>query len=103
MAVATGSIVHGRKVSSSNIESESSTTASTTGCPRSNALSTRISSVLATSYADLEIRDALALLDDRKTVNTAETRRRIRLDIQKDVIESNGAILQEFSHVVEVC
>lgn len=69
---------------------------------RSNALTTKVNSVLSASYADLEIKDALNLLDERGIRNTAETRRRLRLDIQKDVIESNGLVIQEFGHVAEV-
>lgn len=68
-----------------------------------NALSSKVSSVLSASYADLEIRDALGLLDLRGVENSAETRRQLRLDIQKEVIESNGDIIKEFSHVAEVC
>lgn len=70
---------------------------------RPNTLSSKVTSVLAASYADLEIRDALRLLDGRGLVNTAETRRQLRLDVQKDVIESNGVIIREFGHVAEVC
>jgi hypothetical protein len=69
---------------------------------RSNALSSKVTSVLSASYADLEIKDALNLLDGRGVENNAETRRRLRLDIQKDVIESNGAVIKEFGHVAEV-
>jgi hypothetical protein len=61
-----------------------------------------VNSVLSASYADSEIKDALALLDERGVENTAETRRQLRLDIQKDVIESNGAVIREFGHVAEV-
>lgn len=68
----------------------------------STALSSKVSTVLSASYADLEIRDALDLLDLRGVENSAETRRQIRLDIQKDVIESNGDIIKEFGHVAEV-
>jgi hypothetical protein len=66
------------------------------------ALSSKVSGVLSASYADLEIRDALSLLDLRGIENSAETRRQLRLDIQKDVIESNGDIIKEFGHVAEV-
>ena len=69
---------------------------------RSTALSNKLSSVLSASYADSEIRDALRSLDERETKNTAETRRRLRLDIQKEVIQRNGAVIQEFGHVAEV-
>lgn len=69
---------------------------------RSNALSNKLSSVLSASYADSEIRDALRTLDENQIRNTAETRRGIRLDIQKEVIERNGDIVKEFGHVAEV-
>jgi hypothetical protein len=42
------------------------------------------------------------LHDERSVVNSAETRRQLRLNVQKDVIESNGAIIREFGHVAEV-
>jgi hypothetical protein len=70
---------------------------------RSNPLSSKVASVLSASYADSDIRDALALLDQRPLDNNAETRRQLRLDIQKEVIESNGDVIREFGHVAEVC
>ena len=69
---------------------------------RSNALSNKLSGVLSASYADSEIRDALRSLDDRKIKNTADTRRKLRLDVQNEVIQRNGAIVQDFGHVAEV-
>lgn len=83
---------------------EASVNSSTTSysATRTHALSSKVTSVLAASYADLEIRNALALLDERKLVNSAKTRRQLRLDVQKEVIESNGAIIREFGHVAEV-
>ena len=69
---------------------------------RSNALSNKLSGVLSASYADSEIRDALRSLDEKEIKNTAVTRRRMRLDVQKDVIERNGTVVQEFGHVAEV-
>ena len=68
-----------------------------------NALSTRITSVLSASYADLEIRDALQTLDARGVRNTAETRRQLRLDVQKEVIQCNGEVVKDFGQVAEVC
>lgn len=67
-----------------------------------NALSSRITSVLSASYADLEIRDALETLDARQVQNSAETRRQLRLDVQKEVIQCNGEIISDFGHVAEV-
>ncbi|CAO2654228.1 Nn.00g109610.m01.CDS01 [Neocucurbitaria sp. VM-36] len=66
-----------------------------------NALSSRITSVLSSSYADLEIRDALETLDSRGIHNSAETRRQIRLDVQKEVIQCNGEIVKDFGEVAE--
>lgn len=70
--------------------------------PRSNPLTSKVTSVLSASYADSDIRDALTLLDKRNIQNTAETRRQLRLDVQKEVLESNGDIIREFGHVAEV-
>lgn len=70
--------------------------------PKSNMLSNKITSVLSASYADSEIRNALALLDTRGITNTVESRRNLRLDAQKELIDCNVAILEEFSQVAEV-
>jgi len=69
---------------------------------RGNPLSTKVTSVLSASYADSDIRDALSLSDKRGLENKPETRRQLRLDVQKEVIESNGDIIREFAHVAEV-
>lgn len=69
----------------------------------SSALSSRISTVLSASYADLDIRDALETLDERRVSNNQETRRQLRLDIQREVVECNGEIVQDFGQVAEVC
>ncbi|KAF6811157.1 hypothetical protein CPLU01_15164 [Colletotrichum plurivorum] len=67
----------------------------------SNPLSSKVTTVLSTSYADSEFRDALQLLDDRGVKNTAETRRQLRLDLQKEVIDSNGEIVSQFGRVAD--
>ncbi|KAI1371025.1 oligomeric Golgi complex subunit 6 [Hypoxylon crocopeplum] len=67
----------------------------------SNPLSSKVTSVLSTSYADAEFRESLALLDERHISNNAETRRQLRLDVQKEVIDSNGKIVTEFGRVAE--
>ncbi|KAK8206924.1 Golgi transport complex subunit 6 [Zalaria obscura] len=69
--------------------------------PKSNALQSRITSVLSASYADLEIRDALHTLDARQIHNTADTRRNLRLDAQKELIECNGEVIRDFGQVAE--
>ncbi len=69
--------------------------------PKSNALQNRVTSVLSASYADLEIRDALSMLDERGLQNTAETRRKLRLDVQQELVECNGEIVQDFGKVAQ--
>ncbi|KAI0875323.1 oligomeric complex COG6 [Hypoxylon argillaceum] len=66
-----------------------------------NPISSKVTSVLSTSYADAEFREALALLDERGISNSAETRRQLRLDVQKEVIDSNGQIISEFGRVAD--
>ncbi|KAI9372049.1 oligomeric Golgi complex subunit 6 [Aspergillus egyptiacus] len=68
---------------------------------RSNALSNRLTSVLSVSYADSDIRDALETLSLRGIHNTAEVRRQLRLDIQKEVVDCNAEIVRDFGHVAE--
>lgn len=69
---------------------------------RPNALSNRLTSVLSASYADSDIRDALETLGTRGIQNTPETRRQLRLDVQKEVIDCNAEIVRDFGKVAEV-
>lgn len=69
---------------------------------RSSALSNRLTSVLSASYADSDIRDALETLSVKGIHNSAETRRQLRLDVQKEVIGCNGEIVRDFGKVAEV-
>lgn len=92
---------HSTPVGPLSPEGASPVTSSLTA-PRSSALSNRLTSVLSASYADSDIRDALETLDNRNIRNTAETRRQLRLDVQKEVIDSNGAIIRDFGKVAEV-
>ncbi|KAL5333034.1 oligomeric Golgi complex subunit 6 [Aspergillus crustosus] len=68
---------------------------------RSNALSNRLTSVLSVSYADSDIRDALETLSLRGLHNTAEVRRQLRLDVQKEVVDCNAKIVRDFGNVAE--
>ncbi|KAL4990353.1 oligomeric Golgi complex subunit 6 [Aspergillus falconensis] len=68
---------------------------------RSNALSNRLTSVLSVSYADTDIRDALETLSLRGVHNTAEVRRQLRLDVQKEVVDCNAEIVRDFGNVAE--
>lgn len=69
---------------------------------RSNALASRITSVLSASYSDLDIRDALETIDARGIRNTPDTRRQLRLDVQKEIIQCNGEVVKDFGQVAEV-
>ncbi|KAI9797887.1 MAG: Golgi transport complex subunit 6 [Piccolia ochrophora] len=69
--------------------------------PRPTALSNKLSSVLSASYADLDIREALDILDRRKVKNTPDARRNLRLDAQKEVIDCNAEIVSDFGRVAE--
>ncbi|KAH6844897.1 oligomeric Golgi complex subunit 6 [Chaetomium sp. MPI-CAGE-AT-0009] len=80
---------------------QSTTAPSSLAAKVANPLSSKVSTVLSSSYADTEFREALALLDERGVQNTAETRRQLRLDLQKEVIDSNGEIIDEFAKVAE--
>ncbi|KAI9676885.1 MAG: Golgi transport complex subunit 6 [Caeruleum heppii] len=75
--------------------------ASDTPVNRSNALSNKITGMLSSSYADLDIRDALDTVDEMGFSNTAESRRLFRQDVQKEVIDCNGEIIDEFGHVAQ--
>lgn len=81
---------------------QGTTAPSSLAAKATNPLSSKVTTVLSSSYADTEFREALALLDERGVQNTAETRRQLRLDLQKEVIDSNGEIIDEFAKVAEV-
>ncbi|KAK1584731.1 oligomeric Golgi complex subunit 6 [Colletotrichum navitas] len=89
-----------RDVSSSSISTPlSPSTPASARTP--NPLTSKVTTVLSTSYADSEFKDALQLLDIRGLKNTAETRRQLRLDLQKEVIDSNGEIVSQFGRVAD--
>lgn len=67
----------------------------------STALTSRVATILSTSYSDAEFRDALVLLDERGVINDPETRRQLRLDLQKEVIDSNSSVVAEFGKIAE--
>ncbi|KAM3427631.1 hypothetical protein MY4824_009309 [Beauveria thailandica] len=64
-----------------------------------NALATKVSAVLSASYTDAEFRGAVALIEHRGLKHDGRTRRRLRLELQKEVIEKNGKILDDFGFV----
>lgn len=88
-------------ITNGSVNSILSPTTPSTAAPRSNALQNRITSVLSASYADSDTRDALSILDARHLTNTAAARRNLRLDVQQELIECNGEIVQDFGRVAE--
>ena len=78
------------------------TATSSTYPQKSHVLSNRLTSILSTSFADGEIREALRILDEKKIKNSPEARRWLRIDAQKEVIECNGEIIKDFGQVAEV-
>lgn len=70
--------------------------------PRTNVLASKISSILSSSFADIEIRDALETLDSRGLKNNQDTRRNLRLDVQEEIIQCNGEIVRDFGLVAQV-
>lgn len=69
---------------------------------RSTALTNRLTAVLSASYADSDIRDSLETLSLKGIHNSAETRRQLRLDVQKEVVDCNAEIVKDFGKVAEV-
>jgi conserved oligomeric Golgi complex subunit 6 len=69
---------------------------------RTEAVSSRLTSVLSASFTDLEIRDALGILESSGIRNTPDTRRRLRIDVQQNMIDYNGDIVKDFGAVAEV-
>lgn len=70
---------------------------------RTNIYANRLTSILSASYADAEIRNALRTFDKTETQNTSLLRRQLRLDVQKEVIECNAEIINDFGGVAQVC
>jgi hypothetical protein len=69
---------------------------------KASAISSKITTLLSSSFADSNVRDALAILDARGVTNNAETRRNLRQDAQKEVIDCNAEIVADFGRVAEV-
>ncbi|KAK9434451.1 oligomeric Golgi complex subunit 6, partial [Lipomyces doorenjongii] len=78
---------------------KSPTPLSVSGGSRSNLLSLKLSEILSSSYSDSSIRDALLLLGERIQENTPEMRRQFRANVEAEVIEANGQVLEQFSKI----
>lgn len=69
---------------------------------RANALSTKLATVLSVSYADTEIREALRLYDVRKSQIENEEQQNLKALAEKEVIDANARIVDDFGHVAAV-
>lgn len=70
---------------------------------RGNTLSNRLTSVLSFSYADTDIRNALRLYDARYGNKQIGEDLDLKYEAQKEVIEANARIVDDFSKVAQVC
>lgn len=69
---------------------------------RNNALTSKLTSVLSSSYADSEIRDALRVFDGRYGRNELGSDFDLKYETQREVIEANARIIKDFSEVAKV-
>ncbi|KAJ5363167.1 hypothetical protein N7541_004011 [Penicillium brevicompactum] len=74
---------------------------STPPTQRSTALTNRLTTVLSASYADSDIRDSLETLSLRGIHNSEKTRRQLRLDVEKEVVDCNAEIVKDFGKVAD--
>ncbi|PHH58475.1 hypothetical protein CDD81_5711 [Ophiocordyceps australis] len=73
----------------------------TNGSYGNGPLGARIAHVLSASYSDTEFSQILQLLDESPLRNDAATRRQIRLQAERRVIDYNGAALDNFERVAQ--
>lgn len=69
---------------------------------KSNPLLAKVTTVLSSSFADSNVRDALRTLDERAIRNSADLRRDLRIDVQKEVMICNSDIINDFGQVAQV-
>ncbi|CAD6503023.1 BgTH12-02694 [Blumeria graminis f. sp. triticale] len=86
-------------IHNSHFDSNEDNENQTDGNAQGRSLASKITTVLSASYTDSDIRDAIHLLDKQNLKNTPATRRQLRHHIQKDLIESNGNLINEFGLV----
>ena len=69
---------------------------------RGNVLSTKLTNVLSSSYADSEIRDALRIFEKRYGHSDLDRDFDLRYQTQKEIVETNAKIVDDFSQVAKV-
>lgn len=80
----------------------SSSSTSERGLTRNNLLSNKIATVLSKSYIDPEIKNALSILECQGFNSTPSSRAGLSFEAQEQLIECNGAIVQDFGRIAEV-
>jgi len=70
--------------------------------PAHNPLSAKLSQVLAASYTDYGVRQALGSLDEKFTENTQTSRRNLRASFELVDIDKSGAVLTQYEQVISV-
>ena len=67
-----------------------------------NPLTHRVTAILSSAYSDSDFRQTLSSLEGRSIWHDAGTRRQLRLQLQREVIEHDGVIIDEFGKITDV-
>lgn len=73
-----------------------------TGTGKSNVLSAKTTQILSYSATDPDIKDALTTFPYEFDQNTAETRRKLRVQVFQDTVLSNASIIKDFGLIASV-
>lgn len=66
-----------------------------------NAVSTSIRNLLATSYGDSSLRDALAYLDGKVDLDGSEVRRQLRSDVENDILAEGARAIKAHANAAQ--
>ena len=69
---------------------------------RSSVLANKVTGILSASFVDSEIGNVLRIVDTTESRFTGTDRRHLRREVNKEVIDCNAAIVEDFGHVAEV-
>lgn len=65
--------------------------------------SNKLTSVLSSSFVDADTRNALRLFDARYSSHVQDNSFDLKYEAQKEVIQANGKIVDDFARVAQVC
>lgn len=65
--------------------------------------SNKLTSVLSSSFVDADTRNALRLFDARYSSHVQDNSFDLKYEAQKEVIQANGKIIDDFARVAQVC